>query len=100
MKLDVTPLHDRVIVRRIEALEVTDGGIVIPETAKEKPQEAIVLAVGAGRFTDRGTIIPLAPFSGDRVLISKWGGTDLEFDGERVTILREEEILCVTKRAG
>lgn len=97
MSLDATPLHDRVIVRRVEAMEITDGGIAIPETAKEKQQEAVVLATGEGRFTDAGTVIPLAVKAGDRVLVSKYGGTDLDIDGQRVTIMREEEILCVIR---
>lgn len=97
MSLNLTPLHDRVIVKRVEAVSQTNGGIIIPENAKERPQEAKVLAVGAGRFTDAGTVIPLAVKPGDRVLMSKYGGTDLKIEDESVTILREEEILCVIR---
>ncbi|MFQ3452586.1 co-chaperone GroES [Bradyrhizobium pachyrhizi] len=89
------PLHDRVLVRRIEAEEKTPGGIVIPDTAKEKPVEGEVLAVGAGARDENGRIVPLDVKVGDRVLFGKWAGTDVIIDGEDRLILKEADILGV-----
>jgi chaperonin GroES len=92
--MKVTPLHDRVLVKRLEAEETTKGGIIIPDTAKEKPQEAKVIAVGKGRVSEDGKVIPLEVKAGDRVLIGKFSGTEVNIDGEEHVIVREEEILA------
>ncbi len=92
--MKVIPLHDRVLVKRLEAEETTKGGIIIPDTAKEKPQEAEVIAVGKGRVGDDGKVIPLDVKKGDKVLIGKFSGTEVTIDGEEHVILREEEILA------
>ncbi len=90
---NLTPLHDRVIVRRIEEKETLKGGIIIPDSAKEKPQEAEVIAVGAGK-REKGERIPLDVNVGDRVLFGKYSGSEIKIDGEELLILREEEILA------
>ena len=92
--MKVTPLHDRVLVKRLEAEETTKGGIIIPDTAKEKPQEAQVIAVGKGRGTEDGKVVPLDVKIGDKVLIGKFSGTEVNIDGEEHVIVREEEILA------
>ena len=92
-----TPLHDRVMLRRIEAEEKTPGGIIIPDTAKEKPVEAEVMAVGPGARDESGRIVPLDVKVGDRVLFAKWTGTDVIIDGEERLIVKESEILGVIK---
>ena len=92
-----TPLHDRVMLRRIEAEEKTPGGIIIPDTAKEKPVEAEVMAVGPGARDESGRIVPLDVKVGDRVLFGKWTGTDVIIDGEERLIVKESEILGVIK---
>ena len=92
-----TPLHDRVMLRRIEAEEKTPGGIIIPDTAKEKPVEAEVMAVGPGARDESGRIAPLDVKVGDRVLFGKWTGTDVIIDGEERLIVKESEILGVIK---
>jgi chaperonin GroES len=89
------PLHDRVLVRRVEAEEKTRGGIIIPDTAKEKPVEGEVLAVGSGARDETGKIVPLDVKAGDRVLFGKWSGTDVIIDGEERLILKESDILGV-----
>jgi chaperonin GroES len=89
------PLHDRVLVRRVEAEEKTPGGIIIPDTAKEKPVEGEVLAVGSGARDETGKIVPLDVKAGDRVLFGKWSGTDVIIDGEERLILKESDILGV-----
>ena len=91
------PLHDRVLVRRIEEEEKTSGGIIIPDTAKEKPSEGEVIAVGPGARSEDGTINPPDVKVGDRVLFSKYGGTDVKIDGEDLTILRESDILGIVE---
>jgi len=88
------PLADRLVVRPIAKEEITKGGIVLPDTAKEKPQEGEVLAVGAGRVTEEGTRIPMDVKKGDIVLYSKYGGTEIKIDDEEVIILRESDILA------
>lgn len=93
MAVNVTPLHDRVLVRRVEEKETVKGGIIIPDTAKEKPQEGEVIAVGAGKM-EKGTRIPLDVKAGDRILFGKYSGTEIKIDNEELLILREEEILA------
>jgi chaperonin GroES len=92
--MKVIPLHDRVLVKRLEAEETTKGGIIIPDTAKEKPQEAEVIAVGKGRVGEDGKVIPLDVKKGDKVLIGKFSGTEVTIEDEELVILREEEILA------
>ncbi|MGO9372121.1 MAG: co-chaperone GroES [Syntrophobacteraceae bacterium] len=89
------PLHDRVIVQRVEELEKSAGGIIIPDTAKEKPQEGKVIAVGTGTVLKDGKTIPLQVKPGDRVLFSKYGGTEIEFGDEKYLVLREDDILGI-----
>ena len=89
------PLHDRVLVRRIEAEEKTSGGIIIPDTAKEKPQEGEVVAVGPGARDESGQLIELSVKSGDRILFGKWSGTEVKIDGEDLLIMKESDILGV-----
>lgn len=91
------PLHDRVVVRRINADEKTAGGIIIPDSAKEKPQQAKVVAVGRGRVNDKGDVFPLDVKVGDTVLFGKYTGTEIKLDGTEYLILREEEILGVVE---
>jgi len=91
----VRPLHDRLVVRRIEEKETARGGIIIPDTAKEKPQEGEVLAVGNGKVLDNGTKVALDVKVGDKILFGKYSGTDIRLDGEDVLILREDEVLAV-----
>src|SRR6266478_6358264 len=93
--MKVRPLHDRLLVRRIEAKEAAKGGIIIPDSAKEKPQEGEVLAVGNGRILDNGTKVALDVKVGDKILFGKYSGTDIRLDGEDVLILREEEVLAI-----
>jgi len=93
MAVNVTPLHDRVLIRRIEEKETVKGGIIIPDTAKEKPQEGEVIAVGAGKM-EKGQRIPLDVKAGDRVLFGKYSGTEIKIENEEYLILREEEILA------
>ena len=89
------PLHDRVVVRRIQADEKTKGGIIIPDTAKEKPQEGEVVAVGPGGRDEAGKLIPIDVKSGDRVLFGKWSGTEVKLDGEELLIMKESDIMGV-----
>ena len=89
------PLHDRILVRRIEADEKTAGGIIIPDTAKEKPQEGEVIAVGPGARDQQGQIVALDVKAGDRVLFGKWSGTEIKVDGEDLLIMKESDILGV-----
>ncbi|ABD24483.1 chaperonin Cpn10 [Novosphingobium aromaticivorans DSM 12444] len=89
------PLHDRVLVRRVEAEEKTAGGIIIPDSAKEKPAEGIVVAVGSGARAENGTITPLDVKANDRVLFGKWSGTEVKVDGEDLLIMKESDILGV-----
>ena len=93
MAVNLTPLHDRVIVKRIEDKETVRGGIIIPDSAKEKPQEGEVVAVGAGK-REKGELIPLDVKPGYRVLFGKYSGTEIKIEGEELLILREEEILA------
>ena len=93
--MKVRPLHDRLVVRRIEEKETVKGGIIIPDTAKEKPQEGEVIAVGNGKVLDSGTKVPIDVKAGDKVLFGKYSGTDIKIDGEEYLILREDEVLAV-----
>jgi chaperonin GroES len=93
--INVKPLRDRVLVRRLEEAEEKVGGIIIPDTAKEKPQQAEVMAVGSGRVLDNGTRVPLSVKAGDKVLLGKWSGTDVKIDDTEYLILKEDEILGV-----
>ena len=93
------PLHDRVLVRRIDADEKTAGGIIIPDTAKEKPQRGEVIAVGAGLRTEDGKLLPLDVNVGDEVLFGKWSGTEVKIDGEDLLIMKESDILGIVEAA-
>ena len=90
-----TPLHDRILIRRIEEGETTRGGIIIPDSAKEKPQEGEVISVGKGKSNDEGKVFPLAVKEGDRILFGKYSGTEIKLDGEDFIIMREEEVLGI-----
>jgi len=89
------PLHDRVLVRRVDAEEKTKGGIIIPDTAKEKPQEGEVIAVGGGTRSEEGKITPLDVKAGDRILFGKWSGTEVVLEGEDLIIMKESDILGI-----
>jgi chaperonin GroES len=89
------PLHDRVVVRRIEAEEKTTGGIIIPDTAKEKPMEGEVIAVGPGARNEQGQLVPLDVKQGDRILFGKWSGTEVKIDGEELLIMKESDIMGI-----
>ena len=91
----LTPLHDRIVVRRVEESETTRGGIIIPDSAKDKPQEGEVIAVGRGKSNDEGKVFPLAVKEGDRILFGKYAGTEIKIDGEDFVIMREEEVLGI-----
>ena len=97
--MNFRPLHDRVVVRRIEAEEKTAGGIIIPDTAKEKPQEGEVVAVGPGARNEKGELIALELKAGDRILFGKWSGTEVKIDGEDLLIMKESDILGVIEGA-
>lgn len=90
-----TPLHDRILVRRIEGEEKTKGGLIIPDSAKEKPSEAEVISVGAGARKDSGELIPMDVKAGDRILFGKWSGTEIKLDGEDLLIMKESDILGI-----
>ena len=93
--MNFRPLHDRVLVRRVEAEEKTAGGIIIPDTAKEKPQEGEVVAAGAGAKNDKGQVAPLDVKAGDRILFGKWSGTEVKVNGEDLLIMKESDILGI-----
>jgi chaperonin GroES len=95
----LTPLHDRILVRRIEEGETVRGGIIIPDTAKEKPQEGEVIAVGAGKKNEKGERQPLDVKEGDRILFGKYAGNEIKIDGEELLIIREEEVLGILSGA-
>ena len=94
-KPKVRPLRDRILLKRVDETEQTSGSIIIPDSAKEKPQQAEVVAVGSGRVLDNGTKIALDVKKGDKILFGKYSGTDIKLDGEEVLILREDEVLAV-----
>ncbi len=100
MSTTITPLHDRVIIRRIEEGEQIRGGIIIPDSAKEKPQEGEVIAAGDGKYKEDGTRQALDVKTGDRVLFGKYSGSEIKLDGEEFLIMREDEILGIISRAG
>ena len=89
------PLHDRVVVRRLDAEEKTAGGIIIPDTAQEKPMEGEIVAVGPGARDETGKLVPLDVKSGDRILFGKWSGTDVKLDGEELLIMKESDIMGI-----
>jgi chaperonin GroES len=93
--MKIRPLHDRILVKRLEEQEVKKGGIIIPDTAKEKPQEAKVIAVGSGKVTDDGKKIPLDVKAGDRILFGKYSGSEVKVEDEEYLILREEDVLGI-----
>ena len=93
--MKIRPLHDRVVVKRLEEKEVVRGGILIPDTAKEKPQEGEVLAVGNGKILDNGTKVPMDVKVGDRILFGKYSGSEIKVDGEELLIMREDDILGI-----
>ena len=94
-KLKFRPLHDRVVVKRIEAEEKTKGGIIIPDTAKEKPQEGEIVAVGPGGRDENGKLITMDVKAGDRVLFGKWSGTEVKLDGDELLIMKESDVMGV-----
>ncbi len=96
-KTKIRPLQDRVIVRRLEEEEKTEGGIIIPDTAKEKPMEGKVLAVGKGKVSEGGKVVPLDVKKADRILFSKYAGTEVKLDGEEHLIMREDDILGIVE---
>ena len=93
--MKIRPLHDRVVVKRLEEKEVVRGGILIPDTAKEKPQEGEVLAVGNGKILDNGTKVPMDVKVGDRILFGKYSGSEIKIDGEEYLIMREDDVLAI-----
>ena len=93
-----TPLHDRILVRRVEEEKSVRGGIIIPDSAKEKPQEGEVISVGKGKSNAEGKVFPLDVRAGDRVLFGKYSGTEVKIDGEELLIMREEEVLGIVKK--
>src|SRR6185369_16749988 len=98
--MTVRPLHDRVLIKRIEEKETVKGGIIIPDTAKEKSQEGEVLSVGTGKRLENGTVVPLEVKAGDRILFGKYSGTEIKLDGQDFLILREDEIIGILNNVG
>jgi chaperonin GroES len=98
MTVKFRPLHDRVLVRRVESDERTKGGIIIPDTAKEKPMEGEVIAIGSGARAEDGTVTPLDVKPGDRVLFGKWSGTEIKIDGEELLIMKEPDIMGILEQ--
>ncbi len=99
MATKFTPLHDRILVKRIEEQETVRGGIIIPDTAKEKPQEGEVIAVGKGKINEDGKVFPLDVKHGDRILFGKYAGTEVKIDGEEFLIMKEDEVLGIVSGA-
>jgi chaperonin GroES len=98
--MNFRPLHDRVLIKRIESEEKTAGGIIIPDTAKEKPMEGEVMAIGTGTHLENGTVVPLDVKKGDRVLFGKWSGTEIKVDGQDYLVMKESDIMgIVTSKA-
>src|SRR5919206_1943957 len=93
--INFRPLHDRVVVRRVESEEKTKGGIIIPDTAKEKPQEGEIIAVGSGARDEAGKLVPLDVKTGDRILFGKWSGTEVKLNGEDLLIMKESDIMGI-----
>src|SRR6266436_3844729 len=100
MTTNITPLHDRVIVKRIDEGEQVRGGIIIPDSAKEKPQEGEVIAAGSGKYKEDGTRQPLDVKAGDRILFGKYSGSEIKLDGDEFIIMREEEVLGILATSG
>ena len=100
MSVNVRPLHDRILIKGVEDQESVKGGIIIPDTAKEKPQEGEVIAVGNGSKKKDGTVIPLDVKAGDRILFGKYSGTDITIEGDEYLILREEDVLAIVETKG
>lgn len=98
--MHLRPLYDRIVVRRIEQQEQKQGGIIIPDSAKEKPQEAEVVAVGKGKRLENGTVVPLDVKVGDRILFGKYSGSEVKMDGREYLIMREDEVLGIIETAG
>ena len=98
--MQFTPLHDRVVVKRVEGEEKTKGGLIIPDTAKEKPSEGEVVAVGEGARKDSGELIPMTVKSGDRILFGKWSGTEVKIDGDELLIMKESDIMGIIEKPG
>jgi chaperonin GroES len=98
--MQFTPLHDRVLIRRIEGEEKTKGGLIVPDTAKEKPSEGEVISVGEGARTEAGELIPMSVKVGDRILFGKWSGSEVHLDGEDLLIMKETDVLGVLRRDG
>ena len=96
--MQFTPLHDRVLVRRIEGEEKTKGGLIVPDTAKEKPSEGEIIAVGEGARTESGELIAMAVKAGDRVLFGKWSGSEVRIEGEDLLIMKESDVLGIIQR--
>jgi len=99
MATKLTPLHDRILIRRVEEAETTRGGIIIPDSAKDKPQEGEVVSVGKGKVNEDGKVRPLDVKEGDRILFCKYSGTEIKIDGEDFLIMREEEVLGILSGA-
>jgi chaperonin GroES len=97
--MKLKPLHDRILVRRVDEAEQVRGGIIIPDTAKEKPQEGVVVAAGNGKLLDSGKRLEMSVKEGDRILFGKYSGTEIKLEGEELLILREEDVLAVTEGA-
>ena len=98
MSVSIKPLEDRIVIKQVEAEQVTSSGLVIPDTAKEKPQEGEVVAVGPGRIDDNGNRVPLDVAVGDRVIYSKYGGTEIKYNGEEYLILSARDVLAVVNK--
>jgi len=97
--MNFRPLHDRVLVKRVDAEEKTVGGIIIPDTAKEKPMEGEVVAVGSGARNEAGTIVPLDVKKGDRILFGKWSGTEIRVDGQDYLVMKESDVMGIIQQA-
>ena len=95
--MNITPLGDRILVKRLEAEEKTKGGIILPETAKEKPQEGKIEAVGAGKINDDGKVIPLSLKKGDRIIFTSYAGTEVKSSGEEYLLMREDDVLAIVE---
>jgi chaperonin GroES len=99
MSTKLTPLHDRILVRRLEGEEKTRGGLIIPDSAKDKPQEGVVVSAGKGKSNEEGKVLPMDVKAGDRILFGKYSGTEVKIDGEEFLIMREEEVLGIIETA-
>ena len=98
--MKLRPLHDRVLIKRVDSEEKTSGGIIIPDSAKEKPQEGEVIAAGAGAKSEDGKVTPLDVKAGDRILFGKWSGTEVKIDGEELLIMKESDVLGIIEKVG